>query len=83
MDMENREVSPSYDISFLDTFPTLKFLDLQERLLAEATHDKHKIVVLDDDPTGVQTLHDVSVLRTGRSLLLKRDFANNRSYFIS
>ena len=29
MDMENREVSPSYDISFLDTFPTLKFPDLQ------------------------------------------------------
>lgn len=81
MDMENREVSPSYDISFLDTFPTLKFLDLQERLLAEATHDKHKIVVLDDDPTGVQTLHDVSVFTDWSESAIEEGFREQQKLF--
>ena len=30
-------------------------------LAAEIARDPHKLVVLDDDPTGVQTVHDVSV----------------------
>lgn len=81
MDMENREVSPSYDISFLDTFPTLKFPDLQERLLAEATHDKHKIVVLDDDPTGVQTLHDVSVFTDWSESAIEEGFREQQKLF--
>lgn len=81
MDMENREVSPSYDISFLDTFPTLKFLDLQERLLAEATHDKHRIVVLDDDPTGVQTLHDVSVFTDWSESAIEEGFREQQKLF--
>lgn len=81
MDMENREVSPSYDISFLDTFPTLKFPDLQERLLAEATHDNHKIVVLDDDPTGVQTLHDVSVFTDWSESAIEEGFREKQKLF--
>lgn len=81
MDMENREVSPSYDISFLDTFPTLKFPDLQERLLAEATHDNHKIVVLDDDPTGVQTLHDVSVFTNWSESAIEEGFREKQKLF--
>ncbi len=81
MDMENREVSPSYDISFLDTFPTLKFPDLQERLLVEATHDNHKIVVLDDDPTGVQTLHDVSVFTNWSESAIEEGFREKQKLF--
>lgn len=34
---------------------------VQPLLKAEAGRSRHKIVVLDDDPTGVQTLHDVPV----------------------
>ncbi|WP_337520950.1 four-carbon acid sugar kinase family protein [Mitsuokella jalaludinii] len=79
--MENREVSPSYDISFLDTFPTLKFPDLQERLLVEATHDNHKIVVLDDDPTGVQTLHDVSVFTNWSESAIEEGFREKQKLF--
>ena len=37
-------------------------LETADRLLKrELSEDFHKIVVLDDDPTGVQTVHDVSV----------------------
>lgn len=33
-----------------------------QTLLEQAVHaDSHKIIVLDDDPTGIQTVHDVSV----------------------
>jgi hypothetical protein len=27
-------------------------------------HPRHRVVVLDDDPTGVQTVHDIDVLTT-------------------
>ena len=37
-----------------------------EEALAEARQGfDRKIVVLDDDPTGIQTVHDVSVIRIG------------------
>ena len=37
-------------------------LETADRLLRrELSEDFHKLVVLDDDPTGVQTVHDVSV----------------------
>ena len=50
----------------------LKYSDLQWKdgldpraiqllLKEEAEKDGHKIVVLDDDPTGIQTVHDVPV----------------------
>lgn len=81
MDMENREVSPSYDISFLDTFPSLNFPDLQERLAAVSMHDNHKIVVLDDDPTGVQTLHDVSVFTDWSESAIEEGFREQQKLF--
>ena len=45
----------------LKQFPAAD-LETADRLLKrELSEDFHKIVVLDDDPTGVQTVHDVSV----------------------
>lgn len=81
MDMENREVSPSYDISFLDTFPSLNFPDLQERLAAVSMHDNHKIVVLDDDPTGVQTLHDVLIFTDWSESAIEEGFREQQKLF--
>ena len=49
---------------YYDDLPWKDGLDSQAiRLLLkeEAGKDGHKIVVLDDDPTGVQTVHDVPV----------------------
>ena len=34
---------------------------INELLKKEVANNKHKIIVLDDDPTGVQTVHDISV----------------------
>ena len=31
-----------------------------------------KVLVLDDDPTGIQTVHDVLFIRTGRSKAWKK-----------
>lgn len=35
---------------------------VQSRLDTQTAQSKHRIIVLDDDPTGVQTVHDVAVL---------------------
>ena len=45
---------------------------LLNQLIAE--NDK-KIVVLDDDPTGVQTVHDVSVFTNWKPETLREAFA--------
>lgn len=42
---------------------------------ALASRPAHKLVVLDDDPTGTQTVHDVPVLTTWDVATLKREFS--------
>lgn len=49
------------NISVFESFPKLHYPNLLADLKKSVQEDKHKIVVLDDDPTGVQTLHDVPV----------------------
>ena len=49
---------------YYDDLPWKDGLDSQAirlYLKEEAKKDRHKIIVLDDDPTGVQTVHDVPV----------------------
>lgn len=81
MDMKKCEESPSYDVSIFDTFPTLNFPDLKGRLAAASKHDKHKIIVLDDDPTGVQTLHDVSVFTDWSESAIEEGFREKQKLF--
>lgn len=51
-----------------DRLPPLCWSETDERELgAKISRDRRKIVVLDDDPTGIQTVHGVPVY-TGRSL---------------
>ncbi|MGH7944103.1 MAG: four-carbon acid sugar kinase family protein [Opitutaceae bacterium] len=42
---------------------------------AVAANPRHKIVVLDDDPTGTQTVHDIPVLTTWAAGTLASEFA--------
>ena len=48
-------------ISVLDTFPGAEAEAVHGLFLEELRDFHRKIVVLDDDPTGVQTVHGVSV----------------------
>ena len=45
----------------LKTFPPVDEASVDELLKKEIEQNAQKIVVLDDDPTGVQTVHDISV----------------------
>ena len=47
--------------SRLIPFPEEQKAEVDRLLKAEIALNKQKIVVLDDDPTGVQTVHDISV----------------------
>lgn len=58
--------------------------DVQEadRLLAEeVSESKRKMIVLDDDPTGVQTVHDVSVYTDWSMESLRSGFAESSKMF--
>lgn len=45
----------------LNTFPAVDEAEVEKLLQEEVKKNQKKIVVLDDDPTGVQTVHDISV----------------------
>ena len=45
----------------LEQFPRVDGAAVQAALETEIQKDHHKIIVLDDDPTGVQTVHGISV----------------------
>ena len=47
--------------SVLTPFPEERKAEVDALLAAAAKADGNKIIVLDDDPTGVQTVHDISV----------------------
>ena len=49
------------DCSVLDSFPAVDEAAVDRLLNDEIARDGAKFVVLDDDPTGVQTVHDISV----------------------
>ena len=55
---------------------------LSEQLLSEAMKGfAQKIVVLDDDPTGVQTVHDISVYTDWTEETIRQGFQENHSMF--
>lgn len=54
---------------------------LNQSLIESVKNDKHKIVVLDDDPTGVQTVHDVSVYTNWQYESIKQGFKQNDKLF--
>lgn len=50
-------------------------------LRAEIAKNEKKIVVLDDDPTGVQTVHDISVYTDWTKDSMKKGFAEENKLF--
>ena len=49
------------NISVLNKYPAVDEVEVDKLLAQEIAANNTKIVVLDDDPTGVQTVHDISV----------------------
>lgn len=67
----------------LKQFPSVDTDQIQTLLDAELAKSKLKIVVLDDDPTGVQTVHDVSVYTDWTFDSIRRGFEEeNRLFYI-
>ncbi len=69
------------NVSILNSFPAVDESALDELLTAEITANPAKIVVLDDDPTGVQTVHDISVFTDWSVESIRQGFAEDNKVF--
>ena len=67
--------------SVLDAFPAVDEASIDALLAAELARDDAKLVVLDDDPTGVQTVHDVSVYTDWTAESVRMGFAEENKLF--
>lgn len=69
--------------SVLESWPQADEAAIDALLDKAAKEDRSKIVVLDDDPTGVQTVHDVSVYTDWTAESIRRGFLEeNKVFFI-
>lgn len=69
--------------SVLDSFPPYDEKKLDSLLEKEIAANKDKIVVLDDDPTGVQTVHDISVYTNWTPESIEEGFDEpNKTFYI-
>ena len=65
----------------ISSLPAYNCAQVEERYQAALSGLMHKLVVLDDDPTGVQTVHDVSVYTNWSLESLRAGFAESRRMF--
>ena len=65
----------------LANFPQVDEEKLNAALTAEAAASNRKIIVLDDDPTGVQTVHDIYVYTDWTVESLRKGFAAPEKLF--
>lgn len=75
-----REVN-AININILNTFKTVDEDKLNKLLVNELKNLNRKIIVLDDDPTGVQTVHDVSVYTDWDKNSIEQGFDEENSMF--
>lgn len=75
-----REVN-AININILNTFKTVDEDKLNKLLVSELKNLNRKIIVLDDDPTGVQTVHDVSVYTDWDKNSIEQGFDEENSMF--
>lgn len=69
--------------SILTKWPDADAREVDRLLAEEAGKSRRKMIVLDDDPTGVQTVHDVSVYTDWSMESLRSGFAEeNKLFFI-
>lgn len=69
------------EAKILSSFPEPDLRQIEELLQEEIRKNDKKIVVLDDDPTGVQTVHDVSVYTGWDKESIARGFAEENHLF--
>ena len=67
--------------SILDSYPKLS-VDPDPILKELIAKDDHVFVVLDDDPTGVQCVHDINVYTDWSYETMKKAFACEKLFFI-
>lgn len=65
----------------LQQYPTVDKEQVDWMLAEEAKKNKRKIIVLDDDPTGVQTVHDVSVYTNWSMESIRQGFEEENMLF--
>lgn len=65
----------------LANFPQVDEEKLNAALATEAAASNRKIIVLDDDPTGVQTVHDIYVYTDWTAESLRKGFAAPEKLF--
>ncbi|MBR3006601.1 MAG: hypothetical protein IKH68_08085 [Erysipelotrichaceae bacterium] len=56
--------------------------EIREDLLRYVKKDDHVFVVLDDDPTGTQTVHDVRVYTDWSYASMKEAFQNEKLFYL-
>ena len=70
-------------IDILNKYPKVDEEEVERLLEQEFRKSDRKIVVLDDDPTGVQTVHDVSVYTDWSKESIENGFSEtNRLFYI-
>ncbi|MDF2874786.1 MAG: hydroxyacid dehydrogenase [Sporomusa sp.] len=62
--------------------PFANNLDITAEYQKSVGQDKKVIIVLDDDPTGIQTVHDVSVYMQWTRDIVRTAFSTERLFFI-
>lgn len=65
----------------LSSYPPVNEKTVDEQLAKEIAGSNKKIVVLDDDPTGVQTVHDISVYTNWSEDSIRKGFAEENKLF--
>lgn len=63
------------------SYPPVNEKTVDELLAKEIAGSNKKIVVLDDDPTGVQTVHDISVYTNWSEDSIRKGFAEENKLF--
>lgn len=72
------------DTVLLETLPPdYPDLTLHQKIKSEARTSAQKLVVLDDDPTGVQTVHDTAVLTRWSSEAIEAELRSPDPLFSS
>ncbi len=67
--------------SILETFAPVDRDKIREKLREEFKEFDYKIIVLDDDPTGIQTVHGVSVYTDWSAESIRRGFEEDAALF--
>lgn len=68
-------------VDVLNSYPAVDEAAVDALLNKEITENKDKIVVLDDDPTGVQTVHDVTVYTNWSEESIRSGFKEKQKLF--